>query len=154
VNFSYGCLELASIMGDAANPGKSPRRHPPKGVLRKPARRARPNPKEPSTAPQRLKLAKVEQPSFPIVGIAGSADAYEALAQLLQSLSAKTDMAFVLVTLSSTEHKRVLARLLSDATPMPVTEARNGRPIKKNHLYVIPPIDRPIFPHFCAVAMF
>ncbi len=76
---------------------------------------------------------------FPIIGIGASAGGYEAFVQLLQSLPADTGMAFVLLMHLEPEHKSMLAKLLSNVTPMHVSEARNGVPVEPDHVYVIPP---------------
>ena len=76
---------------------------------------------------------------FPIVGIGASAGGYEAFVQLLQGLPSNTGMAIVLVMHLEPEHQSVLAKLLSNVTPMPVSEARNGTQVQPNNVYVIPP---------------
>ena len=81
----------------------------------------------------------VGQIEFPIVGIGASAGGYEAFVQLLQALPANTGMAFVFVMHLEPEHKSMLAKLLANVTPMPVSEARNGQEVERNHVYVIPP---------------
>src|SRR5215467_15351385 len=79
------------------------------------------------------------QTEVPIVGIGASAGGYEAFVQLLQALPANTGMAFVFVMHLEPEHKSMLAKLLANVTPMPVSEARNGQEVERNHVYVIPP---------------
>src|SRR5262249_48790977 len=74
--------------------------------------------------PEREVVGQIE---FPIVGIGGSAGGYEAFVQLLQALPANTGMAFVFVMHLEPEHKSMLAKLLANVTPMPVSEARNGQ---------------------------
>ena len=76
---------------------------------------------------------------FPIVAIGASAGGFEAMAQMLKSLPARTGMAFVLVQHLDPTHESALTLLLSRLTPMPVTEAVNNLPLRPNHVYVIPP---------------
>ena len=82
---------------------------------------------------------RIGEPSFPIVGIGGSAGGYEAFVQLLQAVPANTGMAFVFVMHLEPEHQSMLAKLLANVTPMVVEEARNGARVEPNHVYVIPP---------------
>ena len=76
---------------------------------------------------------------LPIVGIGGSAGGLEAVTQVLDLLPQETGMAFVLVQHLDPTHESALASLLSRATAMPVSEARNNAPLEPNHFYVIPP---------------
>jgi two-component system CheB/CheR fusion protein len=110
----------------------------------KKTRRAKLKPKhEPapplSPAPSNAEPGQADSTLFPIVGVGGSAGGYEAFVQLLQALPADTGMAFVFIMHLEPEHKSMLAKLLANVTPMPVTEARNGQTVERNHVYVIPP---------------
>jgi two-component system CheB/CheR fusion protein len=62
----------------------------------------------------------------------------EAFTELLTALPLDTGMAFVLVQHLEAEHDSMLAKLLSKATQMPVTEVRQGTRVEPNHVYVIP----------------
>jgi len=62
----------------------------------------------------------------------------EAFTQLLTALPLDTGMAFVLVQHLEAKHESILAKLLSKATQMPVTEVRQGTRVEPNHVYVIP----------------
>ncbi|MEO6119767.1 MAG: chemotaxis protein CheB [Terriglobales bacterium] len=77
------------------------------------------------------------QPTF-IVGIGGSAGALKAYKALLDSLSPKTGMAFVIVSNIQHTANRQLAEILSRHTKMPVNLAAKAMPIRANHVYVIP----------------
>lgn len=77
--------------------------------------------------------------AFRIVGIGASAGGYEASVQLFQALPSDAGMAFVLVMHLEPEHESMLSVLLGNVTTMAVAEARNGMPVKPNHVYVIPP---------------
>jgi two-component system CheB/CheR fusion protein len=76
--------------------------------------------------------------TFPIVGVGASAGGLEAFTQLLAALPLDTGMAFVLVQHLEAKHESLLAKLLSKATLMPVTEVRQRTRVEPNHVYVIP----------------
>ena len=77
-------------------------------------------------------------PSFPVVGIGGSAGGLEAFRALLSSLSNKPGMAFVFIMHLAPGHKSMLAELLAGFTKMPVREVRSNIPLEVNHVYVMP----------------
>src|SRR5687767_912455 len=82
---------------------------------------------------------RVASVSFPIVGVGASAGGLEAFTQLLEELPADTGMAFVLIQHLDPTHTSFLADALNKATAMTVTQAKDGEPVKPNHVYVIPP---------------
>ena len=86
----------------------------------------------PTDAPMRGK-------PYPIVGVGASAGGFEAFRELLKALPPDTGMAFVLVQHLDPGHESMLARLLSNATAMPVAEVEEGMVVKPNRVYVIPP---------------
>ncbi|MBC8770580.1 PAS domain S-box protein [Arenibacter sp. BSSL-BM3] len=75
---------------------------------------------------------------FHIVGIGTSAGGLEAMKSLLNHLSPKTGMAFILVQHLSPDHKSMLVELLSKATKMKVREIIEGESIEADTLYIIP----------------
>jgi two-component system, chemotaxis family, CheB/CheR fusion protein len=77
--------------------------------------------------------------SFAVVAVGASAGGLEAFTQLLRSLPGDTGMAFVFIQHLDPRHHSVLAELLAKETEMPVVEAKNGTPVKPNHVSVIPP---------------
>jgi two-component system, chemotaxis family, CheB/CheR fusion protein len=79
------------------------------------------------------------QPSFPIVGIGASAGGLEAFRRLLGALPSDTGMAYVLVQHLDPHHESILAELLSEATPMAVSEVEGDVRVEPNRVYVIPP---------------
>jgi two-component system CheB/CheR fusion protein len=101
--------------------------NPRKSSARSLARRA--DPKPDSTIPE----------VFPIVGIGASAGGLEAFTQLLKHLPSETGMAFVVVQHLAPQHESMLAELLGRATPMQVSEVRDGMNVQPDHIYVIPP---------------
>ena len=77
-------------------------------------------------------------PNF-IVGIGGSAGALNAYKELLDALPSTTGMAFVIVSHIHPSADNQLAHILSGHTKMPVMVAAAAKPIRANHVYVIPP---------------
>ncbi len=84
---------------------------------------------------------QVKSPSagFPVVGVGASAGGLEAFSELLDSIPADLDMAFVLVQHLDPHHASVLAGLLAAHSKMPVLEVAEGTVVRPNHVYVIPP---------------
>jgi two-component system CheB/CheR fusion protein len=77
--------------------------------------------------------------SFPIVGIGASAGGLEAFRRLLGALPADSGMAYVLVQHLDPRNESILADLLSEATPMDVSEVKGDVRVEPNRVYVIPP---------------
>ena len=77
--------------------------------------------------------------SFPIVGIGASAGGLEAFRRLLGALPNDTGMAYVLVQHLDPSHESILAKLLSEATQMEISEVRGDVRVEPNRIYVIPP---------------
>ncbi len=77
-------------------------------------------------------------PNF-IVGIGGSAGALAAYKDLLDALSPRTGMAFVIVAHLLPKASSQLALILTRHTKMKVMVATTGTTIRRNHVYVIPP---------------
>ena len=77
-------------------------------------------------------------PKF-IVGIGGSAGALTAYWGILDALPNDTGMAFVIISHMNPNAHSQLALILSRHTTMPVIVASMKMPIRKDHVYVIPP---------------
>jgi CRP/FNR family cyclic AMP-dependent transcriptional regulator len=77
-------------------------------------------------------------PNF-IVGIGGSAGALKAYKALLDVLPSNTGMAFAIISRIQPTADSQLAKILSSHTKMPVMVASAAMPVKRNHVYVIPP---------------
>jgi two-component system CheB/CheR fusion protein len=103
----------------------------------KTAKRPRRSRKQASAA-KSIEAAEGTKKGCPIVGIGGSAGGFEAAKELLQYLSPRNGMAFVIVQHLDPHHTSQLANLLAKATPMRVIEI--NRPIKPdpNTVYVQP----------------
>jgi len=77
-------------------------------------------------------------PSF-IVGIGGSAGGLAAYKALLDALSPRTGMAFVIVAHLLPDASSQLAQILARHTSMKVMVATTGATVRRNRVYVIPP---------------
>ena len=87
-------------------------------------------------APKGTVRAKSER--FLVVGIGASAGGLEAVRKLLATLPPDTGMSFVLIQHLDPTHKSMMVDLLARDTGMSVLQARDGMPIERNSLYVIP----------------
>src|SRR5271156_3690624 len=76
---------------------------------------------------------------FPIVGIGASAGGLDVCKKLVSALPAETGMAFILIQHLDPTHESMMVNLLAGHTSMTVLQATNGMPIRREHLYVIPP---------------
>ena len=76
---------------------------------------------------------------FAVIGIGASAGGLDACRKLLVATPSDTGMAFILVQHLDPNHKSMMVDLLSGSTSMTVQQAVDGMPIKRNHVYVIPP---------------
>jgi two-component system CheB/CheR fusion protein len=76
---------------------------------------------------------------FPVVGIGASAGGLDACRKLMQALPPDMGMAFILVQHFDPTHASMMVELLAGHTTMVVQQARDGMPIERDHLYVIPP---------------
>lgn len=95
----------------------------------------------PPLATPRIDTQDIEETHkpFSIVGIGASAGGLEAFQDLLQSLSPKTGMAFVLIQHLDPKHESMLASIHARTTQMRVLEAKNKMTVEPNHVYIIPP---------------
>jgi two-component system CheB/CheR fusion protein len=76
---------------------------------------------------------------FPVVGIGASAGGLDALTALVEALPVSGGMAYILVQHLDPQHKSLLAELLGKHTKLPITEAREGNSLERDHIFVIPP---------------
>jgi two-component system CheB/CheR fusion protein len=72
-----------------------------------------------------------------VVGIGASAGGLEALVELLGALPA-TGMAFIVVQHLNPTHESLLPEILAKKTTMVVSLAAAGKPVKPDHVHVIP----------------
>jgi len=76
---------------------------------------------------------------FPVVGIGASAGGLDAFKKLFAAMPGDPGMAFVLIPHLDPTRESLMVELLAKQTTMPVAEARDGMPVHRNHVYVIPP---------------
>jgi len=77
--------------------------------------------------------------AFPIVAIGASAGGLEAFRSFLDAQNPKSGMAFVMIQHLDPTHPSLMQELLSAHTSMSLTQAVNGAPLERNHVYLIPP---------------
>jgi chemotaxis methyl-accepting protein methylase/signal transduction histidine kinase/chemotaxis response regulator CheB len=75
---------------------------------------------------------------IPVAGIGASAGGLEVLQLLLADLPAGAGLAIVFVSHLDPKHHSMLAEILAQTTPMPVSEASDGVTVEANHVYVMP----------------
>lgn len=81
--------------------------------------------------------AKVKD--FPIVAIGASAGGIEAISKLLENLSPKLGMAYVIIQHLAPDHESLLPELPERKTSMPVRQVENVMMVKADKVYVISP---------------
>src|SRR5262249_49223871 len=92
-----------------------------------------------STSSGAAKSSGKQNSGCPIVGIGASAGGFEAIMDLLRTLSPKTGMAFVIVQHLDPHHASRLPNLLSKVTQMSVIEVNGRLEPEGNTIYVQPP---------------
>lgn len=105
-------------------------------------RRARTTGKPRSTPERTSKATQVEvSPADEVfvVGLGASAGGLEALGKFFDVLPADTGMAFVLIQHLDPTHENMMVPLLASHTEMKVVEAATNTPVKRDHVYIIPP---------------
>jgi two-component system, chemotaxis family, CheB/CheR fusion protein len=115
------------------------KRTPKRGL---PLSRAKPDRKKPARSKAGLRAARAtplkKYSKFSIVGVGGSAGAFEAAMELLRHLPPRTGMAFVIVQHLDPNHASQLPKLLSKATAMPVIELAGTTTAQPDTVYVQP----------------
>jgi two-component system CheB/CheR fusion protein len=93
-------------------------------------------------------VADIDRPSgclpvadalIPVVGIGASAGGLDPIGELLEAMSARTGMAFLIVQHLDPVRASMLAEILGKKTSMPVAEVKAGMSIAPDHAYIIPP---------------
>jgi two-component system CheB/CheR fusion protein len=92
---------------------------------------------KPRPAPARRSARSPED--FLVVGIGASAGGLDACTKLMDALPPHNGMAFILIQHLDPTHESMMVDLLSAHTSMTVRQAKDGMPVERNHLYVIPP---------------
>jgi two-component system CheB/CheR fusion protein len=75
---------------------------------------------------------------FPVVGIGASAGGLDAFKKLVQSIPAKSGMAYILVQHLHPEYESALPEILQRETKIPVVEISDNVHVEPNFIYVIP----------------
>jgi len=75
----------------------------------------------------------------PVVAIGASAGGIEAISKLLENLSPKLGMAYVIIQHLAPDHESILPELLERKTSMPVHQVEDGMKVKADNVHVIPP---------------
>src|SRR5262245_52939766 len=94
-----------------------------------------PAPVRPDTPPSEARPAPSEVLPT-VVAIGASAGGLDAFSQILESLPAKPNAAFIFVQHLSPQHESALPALLAARTPLPVVQASDGMKIEPNRVYV------------------
>jgi two-component system chemotaxis response regulator CheB len=74
-----------------------------------------------------------------VVALGASAGGIEALQRLLRELPEDFELAICLVLHISASSRSLLAEVINRQTPLPVTAAVGGEPMRAGHIYVAPP---------------
>src|SRR3954469_5189010 len=80
-----------------------------------------------------------EMPNPAVVGIGASAGGIAALQTLLESLPPNPGAAFVVIIHLDPTSRSELPEILAAHTSMPVVAVTESHPLRKDHVYVIPP---------------
>src|ERR1044071_7380763 len=104
-----------------------------------PAKRTRGAGGQGEQRPSNTALQEYARLTFPIVGVGASAGGIEAASALLKSLPEHPGLAVVIVQHQEPNRTSGLPQVLSRATSLEVTEARDGEEVLPDHVYVSPP---------------
>ena len=80
-----------------------------------------------------------EKSIFRIVGLGASAGGLEALKIFFSNTSPDSGMAYIVVVHMTPSQPSMMPDLLQKVAPIPVSEAKDGRTIEPDHVYVVPP---------------
>ena len=81
---------------------------------------------------------------FLIVGMGASAGGIKAFKQFFERVPADSGMAYVVILHLSPEHDSKLAEVLQQSAAMPVAQVTESVRIEPDHVYVIPPEQKPL----------
>src|SRR6187551_1200159 len=76
---------------------------------------------------------------FTVVAIGASAGGIEAISKLLENLSPKLGMAYVIIQHLAPDHESILPELRERKTSMSVHQVEDGMKVKADNVHVIPP---------------
>ena len=95
-------------------------------------------PKVPFETPKNAP-GKTERKAFPIIGLGASAGGLEALKRFFSHVSREAHMAYVVIVHMTPDQPSMMAELLQNVAPIPITPAKDGEPLEPGRAYVIPP---------------
>jgi two-component system CheB/CheR fusion protein len=79
-----------------------------------------------------------EEERLLVCGTGASAGGLEAFESFLRRLPPNSGLAYVFVQHLDPQHESILAEILGRVTPIPVEFAKDGQPIERDHVYVMP----------------
>lgn len=79
------------------------------------------------------------KPSFPVIGMGGSAGSFHAFEKFFLHMPMDSGMCFIIVMHLDKSHYINVADILQPVTSMKITEAEDGTRIEPDHIYIIPP---------------
>ena len=82
---------------------------------------------------------QIKQRGFPVICLGGSAGSLAAIESFFRHMPPDSGMAFVVILHLDPNHKGNIGALLTNHTPMQVTQAEDGMAVEPNSVYVIPP---------------
>ena len=82
---------------------------------------------------------ETNRPSPFIVVIGASTGGLETLKTFFTHSTQNTNIAFIIITHPSSDHKSIFPELLQQYTPIKVLPISNNQKIEANHIYVLPP---------------
>lgn len=82
---------------------------------------------------------KKDTERFPVVGIGASAGGLEAIIELFSRTPVKCGLAFIVHTHMAPNQPSMIPELLQRKTDLPVSTAKDGDALLKDHIYIIPP---------------
>ena len=82
---------------------------------------------------------ETNRPSPFIVAIGASTGGLETLKTFFTHSTQNTNIAFIIITHPSSDHKSIFPELLQQYTPIKVLPISNNQKIEANHIYVLPP---------------
>src|SRR5438309_1319912 len=84
-------------------------------------------------------MSESDTAEFVIAALGASAGGLEALEEFFRHMPAGEDIAFIVVQHLAPDHASALPELLARCTTMTVEQARDGKQVVPNRVYIIPP---------------
>jgi len=90
-------------------------------------------------APDQKDGGAVSAPTLTVAALGASAGGLDALKAFFAAVQPHPGLAYVVVTHLPATHESHLAELLSNVTPLPVSQAEHLQQVESGHVYIIPP---------------